>query len=121
MARRAQRRAEYLAAHGCRIEHGPLPDDIGENLAWFGPLRADGRDPEPVVASPAQVVGEWGAESADYDSRLDTCTPGRQCGHYTQLVWARTKDVGCGMAVCPSRGQVWVCNYRPAGNVRLVR
>ena len=71
--------------------------------------------------SPTQVVDEWGAESADYNARLDTCAPGRQCGHYTQLVWASTEDVGCGMAVCPSRGQVWVCNYRPRGNVRILR
>lgn len=29
--------------------------------------------------------------------------------------------VGCGMAVCPTLGQVWVCNYRPRGNVRIIR
>ncbi|MDO9190699.1 MAG: CAP domain-containing protein [Sulfurimicrobium sp.] len=38
------------------------------------------------------------------------------CGHYTQLVWKKTTAVGCGMAVCGSRDQIWVCQYSPAGN-----
>ena len=59
----------------------------------------------------------WGVEGADYDPALGTCVPDRQCGHYTQIVWAATEDVGCGTSVCPSLGQVWVCNYQPAGNV----
>jgi len=34
-------------------------------------------------------------------------------------VWASTEEVGCGRAVCPTFGQVWVCRYRPRGNVRI--
>ena len=121
LAAMAQRRAEYLASHGCYIEHGLLPEDVGENLYRIGPAIAEGRDPELATVTGTQVVDEWGGESADYNVRQDTCKPGRQCGHYTQLVWASTEEVGCGMSVCSSRGQVWVCNYRPRGNIRIVR
>jgi pathogenesis-related protein 1 len=121
LAARAQRRAEYLAAHGCRLEHGPLPLEIGENLFYGGPMRAAGREPGLVVITPTEVVDEWGAEFADYDASRGACAPGRRCGHYTQVVWPSTEKVGCGAAVCPSLGQVWACNYRPAGNVRILR
>lgn len=121
LAARAQARAGHLAANGCVIEHGLLPDDVGENLYHAGPLRAEGREDELFVVTPTQVVDAWGAESADYSPVRDTCAWNRQCGHYTQIVWATTNAVGCGMSVCPTRGQVWVCNYRPRGNVRTVR
>ncbi|XP_045176323.2 cysteine-rich venom protein-like [Mercenaria mercenaria] len=37
-------------------------------------------------------------------------------GHYTQLVWATSNKIGCGMANCRS-ANFHVCNYSPAGNV----
>jgi pathogenesis-related protein 1 len=120
LAARAQARAEYLAAHGCLIEHGLLPEDVGENLYHAGPLHAEGRKDELFAVTPAQVVDTWGAESADYSAAQDTCARNRQCGHYTQIVWTITEEVGCGMSVCPTLGQVWVCNYRPKGNIRVV-
>jgi pathogenesis-related protein 1 len=67
------------------------------------------------------VVEAWAAESADYSPDTGTCAPTRQCLHYTQIVWPATEEVGCGMAVCPALGQVWVCNYRPAGNIRTAQ
>ncbi len=118
LAARAQARASYLAAHGCGIEHGPLPADVGENVAWVGPLQAEGHANELSVVTATWIIDAWGAEAADYSAQSDTCAPNRHCGHYTQIVWATTRDVGCGMAVCPTLGQVWVCNYRPKGNVR---
>ena len=121
LASQARNRARQLAAQGCRIEHGLLPDDVGENLYRASPLRAEGRADAVLMLSPTQVVDAWGAESADYSPASGACAPGRQCGHYTQVVWPATEALGCGMAVCPSLGQVWVCRYRPRGNVRVLR
>jgi len=121
LAARAQARAEYLAAHGCVMKHGPLPEDVGENLYQAGPLRAEGSKDELFVVTATQVVDTWGAESADYDPVHGTCARNRQCGHYAQIVWPTTAQVGCGMSVCPTLGQVWVCNYRPKGNIEILR
>lgn len=120
LAARAQARAAYLAAHGCLIEHGLLPADVGENLCDVGPLQAQGHKPELSVVTAAWVVDTWGAESADYSPVRGTCAWNRQCDHYTQIVWATTEEVGCGMSVCSTLGQVWVCNYRPTGNIRIL-
>jgi len=53
-----------------------------------------------------------------------SCQSGQQCGHYTQMVWANTRYVGCGYTKCPStsgvsmtNGVLLVCNYYFAGNV----
>jgi pathogenesis-related protein 1 len=121
LASQAGNRARQLASRGCRLEHGRLPGDVGENLFRAGPLRSAGRDDALMAVSPTDVVDAWGAESADYSPASGACAPGRQCGHYTQIVWPTTEEVGCGMAVCQSLGQVWVCRYRPPGNVRILR
>lgn len=47
-------------------------------------------------------------------------------GHFTQLVWAGTTQVGCAIGVCPNgvqvgastwNGKLYVCEYSAAGNV----
>ena len=121
LAAQAQNRALQLARQGCLLEHGLLPDDVGENLYRASALHRDYGGDALYIVSPTQVVDAWGAESADYSPASGSCAPNRQCGHYTQIVWPSTEEVGCGMAVCPSFGQVWVCRYRPRGNVRVLR
>jgi hypothetical protein len=37
-------------------------------------------------------------------------------GHYTQIIWPQTREVGCAMALTPY-DEVLVCRYWPAGNV----
>lgn len=37
-------------------------------------------------------------------------------GHYTQIVWANTRYVGCGYSSCDF-GTLIVCNYWPPGNI----
>ena len=63
--------------------------------------------------SPAHVVKEWAAEAAGYDYKSNHCKG--VCGHYTQLVWRDTKEVGCGVAR-KGRTEIWVCDYNPPGN-----
>lgn len=53
-----------------------------------------------------------------------TCQSGKQCGHYTQLVWANTRYVGCGYTKCATvqnlptftNAILFACNYYFAGN-----
>jgi uncharacterized protein YkwD len=72
-------------------------------------------------ATAQDVVGSWVGESASYDYATNSCTA--TCGHYTQVVWASSKNLGCGVANCSANSpfgggdwQIWVCNYDPPGN-----
>ena len=85
---------------------------IGENLYW----ERNTAVPLPLT-SPKTVVDAWASEIEFYDYESNTCLPQEMCGHYTQVVWADTKKVGCAYRTCDDLGdQVWVCNYYPAGN-----
>ena len=61
-----------------------------------------------------EVVNAWAGEAQFYDYDTNTCR-GR-CGHYTQVVWRDTKQVGCAVAR-DIRREVWVCEYAPYGNI----
>jgi pathogenesis-related protein 1 len=116
LAQSAMRWAAQLDQGGqCRMEHSDTPG-LGENLYWASPLRwSTGLTTVQEIRS-AFVVDVWGRESADFQVEASTCRPGRNCGHYTQIVWKDTREVGCALQVCGAKDQVWVCQYRPAGN-----
>lgn len=66
-----------------------------------------------AAATPATVVDQWATESRNYNYEVNACRG--VCGHYTQIVWGDTKEVGCAVARGKGR-EVWVCNYDPPGN-----
>jgi pathogenesis-related protein 1 len=66
-----------------------------------------------ALASPAEVVADWASEARDYNYRSNACRG--VCGHYTQIVWGSTRQVGCAIGRASDR-EVWVCNYDPPGN-----
>lgn len=103
--------AEAWAAR-CRFEHSET--NWGENLA----ARTD-------QADPATIVADWAAEAEHYDYAKDRCKSGQVCGHYTQVVWRTTEELGCAVARCNGGGPFgdgewffWVCHYSDAGNFR---
>lgn len=108
---------ELKQTRQCRMQHSKTQGRYGENLYWSSALRwSDGRR-EQARVSPAQVVNGWGSEKSDYNYAQNSCKPGKVCGHYTQVVWQDSAEVGCARAVCAdSQDQVWVCQYQPAGN-----
>ena len=66
-----------------------------------------------ATASPREVVENWASESESYDYKSNACHG--VCGHYTQIVWASTRSVGCAIARKPGK-EIWVCEYDPPGN-----
>jgi hypothetical protein len=102
-------------ADQCMWKHNPNLGSFGENIAAAAP---------PNTQTTEQVVQGWASEAAWYDYGLNTCAAGKQCGHYTQIVWRDTTQVGCAVKVCdqnsPFTGfpqwQFWVCDYSPPGN-----
>ena len=101
LAERAEDWASHLLRQGAFF-HRPN-SDLGENLFEISGARA----------SSAEVVGVWASEARDYNYRANTCRG--VCGHYTQLIWSRTREVGCAVVGAGNR-EVWVCNYNPPGN-----
>jgi pathogenesis-related protein 1 len=99
----------------CKMVHSHT-NGLGENLFWASALTYSNRSSAVQSVSPTEAVDEWGSEKADYNYTANACTKGKMCGHYTQVVWKDTTQVGCGKAICTDNSQIWVCNYTPAGN-----
>jgi pathogenesis-related protein 1 len=102
LAARAQEWAQSLMAKG-EFRHNPRTP-YGENLFEI----------TGAQAQPAEVVRAWALEASDYDHRSNRCTG--TSGHYTQIVWRDTKEVGCA-ATGGIKREIWVCEYDPPGNV----
>ena len=72
-------------------------------------------------STPEQVVAAWVSEDKDYNYADNSCS--NVCGHYTQVVWRDSTELGCGVQSCttgsPFGGgswQIYVCDYDPPGN-----
>ena len=59
----------------------------------------------------------WVAEKNDYDYPSNTCAAGKVCGHYTQVVWRNSVNLGCGRVQCANGWAYVICSYDPPGNV----
>ncbi len=90
-------------ANRCVFQHSD--NDLGENLAagTSGAFTAE------------SFVDDWYSEISSYDFASGQSTDGEAVGHFTQVVWASTQQVGCGIARCGGE-DIFVCNYSPPGN-----
>lgn len=104
LAKHAQAWANHLANDNFRLYHRPN-NPYGENLTWAAHQKL----------SPTEVVNMWGDEIKHYDYETNRCSA--VCGHYTQLVWQKTTEVGCAN-IRSGPQEIWVCNYNPPGNYR---
>ncbi|RZK03096.1 MAG: SCP-like extracellular [Novosphingobium sp.] len=107
LSAQAQQWASSLARRGA-FEHSN--GDDGENL-WMG--TANGYSPEQMVAS---FLSERRAFRAGRFPNVSRTGNWADVGHYTQIIWPETQEVGCAV-VRGGRDEVMVCRYWPAGNV----
>lgn len=117
LAEDAARWAQRLAASGT-FDHAARGSataaepyrDAGENL-WAGTRGA---------YAPEEMVDSWIAERAYFRAgrfpQVVTAGDWSAVGHYTQLIWPATREVGCAI-VAATREDILVCRYHPAGNV----
>jgi hypothetical protein len=120
LATDAQNWANYLASLNLRPYRPPDVGQIpphsqfttnggqGENLAWgtrggfSAATLAQGWADERSNYVPGSPVGNMGV-------------PDRVYGHYTQMVWRSTTQIGCAMGSDANQDYL-VCRYLPAGN-----
>ena len=90
----------------------------GENCAVSWP---------PGHSSATQMVDRWADEKKHFipgctfslsESNNPCSNTGtwRDVGHYTQIVWRKTREVGCGF-VSDGQKDFLICQYNPPGNI----
>lgn len=111
LAREAKGWARRLAGEG-RLRHSSNSQrgGRGENL-WMG-SRGYYR-PQQMIASFTNEKRHFKAGQFPSVSRTGNWA---DVGHYTQIVWPETREVGCALAA-GRRFDVLVCRYWPSGNV----
>jgi pathogenesis-related protein 1 len=89
-----------------RPRSGKWKQKHGENLL-FGTMGYHGV---------TDAVRSWENEKAYYRGQVLNASNWHASGHYTQVVWRNTLQVGCAKAECQGHVIV-VCNYDPPGNI----
>ena len=99
-------------AQSRRFEHSADLQKVtqGENL-WMGTKSA---------YSYSEMLGSWSDEGADFVQgsfpKVSKTGSWHDVGHYTQMIWGGTRQVGCAVA-SNADDDFLVCRYFPAGNV----
>lgn len=108
LSKRAQEFANTIAMKNT-LQHSDCKWDnkqVGENLAWCS----------GTVMTGEFMTKMWYDEIKDYDYNNPTFTS--NAGHFTQLIWKDSQEIGIGIAKCSEDGSWYaVANYYPAGNV----
>ncbi|CAB3400268.1 unnamed protein product [Caenorhabditis bovis] len=102
-------------ALNCVFEHSKPEQrpQCGENLYYRGSTNY------PKILSGEDASNAWWSELPDIgvgsENRMTSQLFSTGVGHYTQMAWDRTTDLGCYVAHCPSMTYS-VCQYYTPGN-----
>ena len=93
-------------ANTCPTAHSG--SGYGENMAFASSVSYN-----PGAST---IVQLWYSEEPDYDYNKPGFSP--TTGHFTQVVWKGSTEIGCGFKTGCTTGwaNVWVCQYNPPGN-----
>jgi hypothetical protein len=109
--------AIHLAENeGLRMVHAGSKSPYGENLS--GGPGVWSTDKDAYTALEFAVIS-FGKEKNNYKGRPISMDGNfYNYGHYTQMVWRTTREIGCAVAKRKDMpGYIAVCRYSPAGNM----
>lgn len=98
----AQQWVDYIAKKDI-MAHSKM--EYGENIYM-----------STVEVSAEIPVDRWASEEQYYNGEVISYQNYSLFGHYTQLIWAKTTEVGCAYAISKTGKYYWVCEYSPTGN-----
>ena len=85
-------------------------EPVGQNLFLMGGAAPTG----------SYITEDWYSENVNYNYNTGESKNGGEIGHFTQLVWKKSLNIGCAYAVGTWKGYnpsyFVCCNYFPAGN-----
>ncbi|XP_053880061.1 cysteine-rich venom protein Cau1-like isoform X3 [Malaclemys terrapin pileata] len=102
-------------AEQCVYSHSPVSRrnvgniTCGENLYYSS-----------VPKSWSSALQGWFDERDSFTFGVEPTSSNAVTGHYTQMVWYKSYEIGCSFAFCPYSAlykYYYVCHYYPAGNV----
>uniref|UniRef100_A0A452I942 ShKT domain-containing protein n=1 Tax=Gopherus agassizii TaxID=38772 RepID=A0A452I942_9SAUR len=99
-------------ANNCTLSHSPPNKrrtmNCGENLYM-----------STAPNSWSNAIQTWYNEVGHFMYGNGSTIPNAMIGHYTQVVWYRSYQIGCALAFCGAQKYYkyyYVCHYCPAGN-----
>lgn len=112
LATYAQDWADSLATtYNCTLVHR---ENAGTNTQGYGENLYQGSSSESF--NPINAAVAWYNEIKQYTYGTLNENNWYNTGHYTQMIWKNTKELGVGIATCPNGGVIVVANYNPPGN-----
>ncbi len=87
------------------LEHSK--GEYGENIYWNS----------TTVCPASEATNAWGSEKELYHDQKISGSNYQKFGHYTQMIWRTTAEVGCAVVSNGDKGTYVVCQYLPAGNI----
>ena len=109
LAKSATTWAVYMAKNRL-FKHSSNRHNVGENIAYG----------TATAYSTVDLFEAWAAEKIYFikGKKFPYCSKTgdySDVGHYTQMIWRKTTQVGCASAVSSGKRYL-VCQYSPAGN-----
>ncbi|MFC6267111.1 CAP family protein [Frigoriflavimonas asaccharolytica] len=106
----SQEWANYIAKNGCELTHR-TPNtqngkNYGENIGWSS-------DPSYNLIDASKA---WHSEIQFFKNETLNDNNWYKAGHYSQMVWRNTTQMGMGIAKCSNGSIIVVANYNPPGN-----
>ncbi|KFZ68079.1 Serotriflin, partial [Podiceps cristatus] len=100
-------------ANKCTLRHSPA------NMRTTNVLCGENLFMSSAPFSWSYAIQAWYKEVKNFEYGIGAKPPGAVIGHYTQIVWHNSNQIGCAVAYCPNSiyKYFYVCHYCPAGNI----